>query len=351
MKEKLGIALVMAAMFQFSNLNAAPIDREIAILAAEQSQSEQQPKAEEKVETPTPKTKKELEAEEKRLRKEKRDEEKRLKAEKEAARKKIEEGKREQIPISNDKNGTRRNNNTRLSSEDNKSDVVKTATENSVAPVKNSNVKPTPVENNNSVTKPEKNPVENNNSIAKPAENPVTPTVENPIATTPNNISNIPQELPLQSSSPTDKNVGMPNPLKSYSSFEEVSAAVGFTPLYIPKKSGYTINSIMSIDNRIAEIRYGRRWEPEVSLAVRTYKRSPNEELQDISGVQGAKWRADESSGSTVYLAKISDDNHAAAWAVGDFTFSAYVENLSFAAFYALVIEELVDLSNHYYVA
>lgn len=357
MKEKLGIALVMAAMLQFSNLNAAPIDREIAILAAEQSQSEQQPKVEEKVDEPTPKTKKELEAEQKRLREEKRAEEKRLKEEKEAARKKIEEGKREQIPISNDRNGTRRNN-TRLSNADDKSVTTpSTATENSVAPADNSNVKPTPVAENNSVVKPVENPV----VPTKPAENPVTPAVENPIATTPaensvvapptNTISNIPQELPLQSSSPADKNVGMPNPLKSYSSFEEVSAALGFTPLYIPKKSGYTITGILSIDNRIAEIRYGRRWEPEVSLAVRTYKRSPNEELKDISGVQGAKWRADESSGSTVYLAKINDSNHAAAWAVGDFTFSAYVENLSFAAFYALVIEELVDLSNHYYVA
>ena len=337
MKEKLGIALIFAAMFQFHNLSAAPIDREIAILASEQSQNEQKTQPEEKVNTPTPKTKQELEAEEKRLREEKRDEEKRLKEEKEAARKKIEEGKREQIKPSTD-NVTRRNNKTRLSSEDNKSNVVKNPTENSVAPVDNSNVKT--------------NPISENNSVIKPAENPVvTPTVENPIATNPNNISNIPQELPLQSSSPADQNVGMPNPLKSYSSFEEISDALGFTPLYIPKKSGYTINSILSIDNRIAEIRYGRRWEPEVSLAVRTYKRSPNEELKDISGVQGAKWRADESSGSTVYLAKISDDNHAAAWAVGDFTFSAYVENLSFAAFYALVIEELVDLSNHYYVA
>ena len=355
MKEKLGIALIMAAMFQFHNLNAAPIDREIAILASEQPQSEQQTQPQEKVNTPTPKTKQELEAEEKRLREEKRAEEKRLKEEKEAARKKIEEGKREQIKPSTD-NVTRRNNKTRLSSEDNKSNVVKNPTENSVAPVDNSNVKPTPVADN-SVTKPAENPivkpqVENPVVPTKPVENPVvTPTVENPIATNPNNISNIPQELPLQSSSPADQNVGMPNPLKSYSSFEEISDALGFTPLYIPKKSGYTINSILSIDNRIAEIRYGRRWEPEVSLAVRTYKRSPNEELKDISGVQGAKWRADESSGSTVYLAKISDDNHAAAWAVGDFTFSAYVENLSFAAFYALVIEELVDLSNHYYVA
>ena len=65
MKEKLGIALALAAMFQFSNLSAAPIDREIAILASEQSQGNSQTKPEEKVNPPTTKTKKELEAEEK----------------------------------------------------------------------------------------------------------------------------------------------------------------------------------------------------------------------------------------------------------------------------------------------
>ena len=148
----------------------------------------------------------------------------------------------------------------------------------------------------------------------------------------------------------TEPAAALPNPMTSYKTYEELSQAVNFAPLYIPKKSGYTVNEFLSINNKIAEIRYGRRWEPEVSLAVRTYKRAPNEELQDISGVNGAKWRVDESAGTTIYLTKINDTNHAAAWAVGDYTFSAYVQNLSFAAFYALVVEELVDLSNHYYV-
>ncbi|MBR5914060.1 MAG: hypothetical protein IKZ58_06845 [Selenomonadaceae bacterium] len=320
MKEKLGIILALAAMFQFSNLDAAPIDKELAILASEQPQDNPQPQPEEKVETPTPKTRQELEAEERRIREEKRAEEKRLREEREAARKKIEEGKREQIPISNDRDRLRSH-----SSEE------------------------------NSVTQPVDNPQDNKplveekidtTQVSKPDENLVTQ--ESPPI---NDISKNPQELPLQNSSPVEKQVGLPNPIKSYSSFEEVSEAVGFTPLYIPKKSGYTINAILSIDSKVAEIRYGRRWEPEVSLAVRTYKRAPNEELQDISGINGAKWRVDDSSGSTVYLAKLNDSNHAAAWAVGDFTFSAYVENLSFAAFYALVVEELVDLSNHYYIA
>ena len=306
MKKKLGIMLALAAMFQFSSIYAAPIDGELAILASEQVKENTQLENEEKVDIPAPKTKKELEAEEKKLREEKREEEKRLNDEKKAARKKIEEGKREQIPPIND--------NRRIRQTSSDSNSITSAVDDSVS---------------------DKKKLVEETNINPPS----------------NAVSEIPQEVPLQNSAPAEESVAMPNPMKSYSNFDEISKALGFTPLYIPKKSGYTINEILSIDNRIAEIRYGRRWEPEVSLAVRTYKRQPNEELQDISGINGAKWRVDESGGSSIYLAKLNDNDHAAAWAVGDFTFSAYVQNLSFAAFYALVVEELVDLSNHYYVA
>ena len=298
--------LALAAMFQFSSIYAAPIDGELAILASEQVKENTQLENEEKVDIPAPKTKKELEAEEKKLREEKREEEKRLNDEKKAARKKIEEGKREQIPPIND--------NRRIRQTSSDSNSITPAVDDSVS---------------------DKKKLVEETNINPPS----------------NAVSEIPQEVPLQNSAPAEESVAMPNPMKSYSNFDEISKALGFTPLYIPKKSGYTINEISSIDNRIAEIRYGRRWEPEVSLAVRTYKRQPNEELQDISGINGAKWRVDESGGSSIYLAKLNDNDHAAAWAVGDFTFSAYVQNLSFAAFYALVVEELVDLSNHYYVA
>ena len=143
--------------------------------------------------------------------------------------------------------------------------------------------------------------------------------------------------------------VEIPNPIKNYSSFAEITRAVNFTPLYIPKKSGYTITSMLTINN-LAEIRYSRKWEPSVSLHMRTYKRAPGEELKDISGVNGVKWRINVVDDVTVYIAKIDENKHVAAWAVGNYTFSAYVENLSFAAFYSFVSDELVDLSTHYFV-
>lgn len=303
MKSKLGITLALLAMFNFSTLNAAPVDKELAILASEQTKNEKVEPAEE-VAKPAPKTKKELEAEQKRLREERRAEEKRLREEREAARKQIEEGKKEQIDLNTD----RRTRNTAAE--------IPNVGKNTSAPTtstSNSNVNESEKKTNTPTNSTSNTKVTDATKIDEPKTN-------------------------------------LPNPITQYQTYEELSQAVNFAPLYIPKKSGYTVNEFLSINDKVAEIRYGRRWEPEVSLSVRTYKRAPNEELQDISGVQGAKWRVDESAGSTLYLTKINDTDHAAAWAVGNYTFSAYVQNLSFAAFYALVVEELVDLSNHYYV-
>ena len=291
MKKKITALIALFTALQFANVQAAAIDNEIAILAADQGE---QPKQVEKVEEPVKpvkKTKKEIEEEKKRLKAEKKAAEKKLKEEKKAARKQIEEGKKEVVKLDDRKRRT--------------------------------------------TTTPRSSTL---------TDNPVTSTNRNSTVT-----NTTPRTEPVKTST-SSQNVNTPNPMQSYPSFEEVSKAVGFTPLYIPKKSGYTVNEIYTVGNRMAEIRYGRRWEPEVSLHIRTYKRTPGEELKDISGVNNVKWRVDTTGATTVYVAKITDNTHAAAWAVGDYTFSAYVENLSFAAFHSLVVEELVDLSAHYFV-
>ena len=147
----------------------------------------------------------------------------------------------------------------------------------------------------------------------------------------------------------TVETVALPNQKILYANFAEIARAVHFIPLYMPRKSGYEITALYAGPG-IAEIRYGRRWEPTVSLTVRTYKRAEGEELQDISGVTGVKWRVDTSTGTTIYIAKISETQQVAAWAVGHYTFSAQAENLSYAGFHSLVADELVELSTHYYL-
>ena len=141
------------------------------------------------------------------------------------------------------------------------------------------------------------------------------------------------------------------SPIKSYANFNEAAKKVGYIPLYIPKKSGFSMNSISVIDDKMVEIRYGRRWEPNVTLAVRTAKRAQGEEPTDISGVAGVNWKVDLTSGMTIYIARINDNSNVAVWAAGQYTFAALAENLSFAAFHSLIVDELVDLCNHYFIS
>ncbi|MBR4153188.1 MAG: hypothetical protein IKT98_09560 [Selenomonadaceae bacterium] len=180
----------------------------------------------------------------------------------------------------------------------------------------------------------------------KPPEVPITPpTVEPEQPTYEPNYETIYE--PPSSPQPTET-VNIPDQKTIYSNFTEVARAVQFIPLYIPKKSGYEITALYA-QNGIVEVQYGRRWEPTISLSIRTHKRADGEELRDISGVTGVKWRVDNTTGTTIYLAKLSETQQVAAWAVGHYTFSAQAENLSFAGFHSLIADELVELSTHYY--
>ena len=171
---------------------------------------------------------------------------------------------------------------------------------------------------------------------------PVTPPPPTRNSTPKANPNFLPTPAPVETYEP-------PNEKVVYSNFVEVAQAMHFVPLYMSRKSGYDIVGIVA-GQGIVEIRYGRRWEPNVALAVRTYKRAQGEEPSDISGVTGVKWRVDTSTGTTIYIAKISDTEQVAAWAVGQYTFSAQAKNLSFAGFHSLVADELVELSTHYYI-
>ena len=190
--------------------------------------------------------------------------------------------------------------------------------------------------------------------IIDQAEPPVEP--EEPLIIAPTvtpTVTPAPPQQPTISESATPPQatapVTIPDEKIIYNNFAEVARAAKFIPLYVPKKSGYEITALYSQPG-IVEVRYGRRWEPTVSLSIKTHKRADGEELKDISGVTGVKWRVDNSTGTTIYIAKISETKQVAAWAVGHYTFSAQAENLSFAGFHSLVADELVELSTHYYL-
>jgi len=307
-------ALSTLLILQIGAANAAGIDDELAVIAAEQD------KTGEKIETFDPDS---LDADKNKpkTRKEIKEEQERLEKEREEARKKIREERRKSRDELKGKAPISKNPAPVARKQENNSSAV-TSTTPTVQAVQ---------------------PVEEN-----PAVEEFTPVEE--IQDTPQVEKNIQPVEEVQPVAEPPRNIGLSNPINSYASFNEIVQAMNFTPLYIPKKSGYTITSMMTVNNRIAEIRYSRKWEPNVSLHVRTYRRAAGEELKDISGVVGVKWRVNVVNGITTYIAKIAENKHVAAWAVGNYTFSAYVENLSFAAFHALVADELVDLSNHYYI-
>ena len=301
-------ALSTLLIFQFGAANAAGIDDELAVIAAEQD------KTGEKIETFDPDS---LDADKNKpkTRKEIKEEQERIEKEREEARKKIREERRKSRDELKGKAPISKNPAPVARKQENNSSAVTSTTPTVQA-----------------VQAVEENPaVEEFTPVEEMQDNPQIEEKVKPVAEPP-------------------RNIGLPNPINSYASFNEIVQAMNFTPLYIPKKSGYTITSMMTVNNRIAEIRYSRKWEPNVSLHVRTYRRAAGEELKDISGVVGVKWRVNVVNGITTYIAKIDENKHVAAWAVGNYTFSAYVENLSFAAFHALVADELVDLSNHYYI-
>lgn len=334
-------ALTILTAFNFSVVaQAASIDEELAVIAAEQEEPfsiEKKPEQTKNNVAPEKKSRKELRAEERRLREERRAEEKKIKEDMKNAEREFKEAQEK----SKDQDKNKLKITERNSSQKNfpKIDPVSPQTE-KVELERKPETTPTVEPESEVVTfDPKLEPT--------PTAEPVTPKLTTPTPAaepTPPPVTPIPE--PVQPTQP----VNLANPLVQYSNFEELADAVNFTPLYIPKKAGFSIDSLAAIDGRIAEIRYGRRWEPEVSLRVRTYKRADGEELKDISGVNGVKWRVDMSSGTSVYIAKIDENKHVAAWASGDYTFSAQVENLSFAAFHAIVVDELVDLSNHYYM-
>lgn len=319
MKIKNKIALLSTFLvLQSFGVNAAEVDKEIAVFAAEQDRTNEEVEvfSRESLEANKnkPKTKDEIKAEEKKLEEERKEARKKIKEERKKSRDEL-KGK---VPLSR-----------------NPAPVVRNS-QNNVNYTNQQNV--SPIREPHAV-------VENPAVIDTPA------VTKNPSIETVKPVESIkPVEEVKTVETVATPSVGMANPVVNRSSFNELVQAVDFTPLYLPQKSGYTINSMMTIDNRVAEIRYNRKWEPNVSLHVRTYRRTAGEELKDISGVHGVKWRVNVTNGITVYIAKIDENKHVAAWAVGDYTFSAYVENLSFAAFYAIVSDELVDLSQHYYL-
>jgi hypothetical protein len=152
----------------------------------------------------------------------------------------------------------------------------------------------------------------------------------------------------------------LPNPIVTYSSDRELAEAVGFHPLILPLSAGYECTDRFSISGDLAELRYTSRYgldEKKARVEIRTARLAnltnaggSEAEKFDISGIYGLTWnRIESASGPVIYLARAGEDQYAAHWTQGGYAFSCWAANLNEWEFKKLLLENLIDLTNHYY--
>ena len=78
----------------------------------------------------------------------------------------------------------------------------------------------------------------------------------------------------------------IPNPITEYRTYGEVSAALGFSPLYLPGLAGYQCRYISAISGKTGDIRYVKDDGSEI-----TVRSSRAGSMENISGVYGASWK------------------------------------------------------------
>jgi hypothetical protein len=141
---------------------------------------------------------------------------------------------------------------------------------------------------------------------------------------------------------------GMPNPITTYDTYGEAASVAHFRPLYLPMATGYDCHSVSLIDKTVADLRFVKRSDQQVSLRVRTAQKSANLGT-DISGVYSVTWQDKLIDGHSVSLATIKQNSYVAHWQQGTYLFSAEGENMSYTEFIDILRDGLVDMSEHYY--
>ncbi len=154
--------------------------------------------------------------------------------------------------------------------------------------------------------------------------------------------------MPLGMTSAKDVEVGMPNPLVEYRTYTELTNALDFCPLSMPRGTflagKYKSTDYIAISGNVADVRYAL--ENDGNLTIRSAKVGTG--TQDISGIYGAKWKEVNYDGVMVTQAKLKDKAYAARWNVGEYTFAVTSEKLKEKEFKKL-ISVLVDYTEDHY--
>ncbi|BAL81993.1 hypothetical protein SELR_02850 [Selenomonas ruminantium subsp. lactilytica TAM6421] len=148
--------------------------------------------------------------------------------------------------------------------------------------------------------------------------------------------------------------VGMPNPMVSYDTVSAAKAAAGFTPLYLPSMTGYHVSQVWVIAGDTIDIEYTADGQIATKFRLRT-ARCTELVNDNISGIYGVKWNAQDIQGIPVNIAqvpaesKVYPDGYAAHWTYNNMLFSISAENIGKPEFMHLLETGLVELSKNYF--
>lgn len=154
---------------------------------------------------------------------------------------------------------------------------------------------------------------------------------------------------PAAFAAPQAKGDQIPNPMVSYDTYAEAAKVLGYAPLYLTKDSGYACTYISVISKELADLEFTKLGQPDTVLRVRTALKKVNKN-NNLSGIYGAKWEKKTVNGEEVQIAKLGDQEYAAQWNNGKYSFSVQARGLDGAGFASLLSNSLVDTTDHYFL-
>lgn len=154
------------------------------------------------------------------------------------------------------------------------------------------------------------------------------------------------QAAPSESSPPA---LTLPNPMIEYQTLPEMTAILGFTPLYLPHSSGYECTAMYIINDCIADLRFQNTdGEKSSSLTVRSARWDLSGQ-DDISGCYGMDWQESTISHSTVHIGQYAESTTKAAyWGSGRYVFALIAQDTNEYQFQNS-LELLVDITEANY--
>ncbi|WP_195268184.1 hypothetical protein [Eubacterium sp. 1001713B170207_170306_E7] len=132
---------------------------------------------------------------------------------------------------------------------------------------------------------------------------------------------------------------GMPNPMVSYDTLEQIEKKMGYSPAALPAYSGFELKELYIIGDELVDLEYQKTGGAEATV------RSQKNATGDISGYQNLSYSTESYNGTTYNIAENAEDKaFIASFTKGDMTYSMSATGLDKDTFkneFATVIDEV----------